>query len=1010
MNAADHASRFDAWQGLLARNPDLSARFADRYALALAGLEPQASPEAVAAARQAAPSHADAAVAALAGLEIPSSSRDRVPDLDGDAGWGTAVAAWAAGFGSIGAAMAALPRLAGGRVPLHPSRRARVLRLGTGAAAVAVAWEADSVSARAANAARLADLFAPIGARSGVEVAISWPRALLREGDLVWTLAPDLGPTLEDRLREENLPAPQRQAVVAALAAMRRAMVEAGVIWQGFAPRNMFYRDGGLVLIDFEEVADAPSEPVRAAECLAWHRVFFADCLAPSEIEQVLEGDPAGLVGADPDAPVAADVFEAHVLGKPGLTLGERLDLIGQSAALEGRHTRPASTRDGGVLFGHELGHFWGDFVSPVVEARLFALLRGLERRSLAACLEVCEAAMEADIAAMVAAGFPEPVSAPATTALVDAFGEIGADAIAAAREGLGDWYERLRLDPAGLVEDVLFDARTGLVSAGPLVVGAPEHRGAHASALHAVVDAGLDFVHRGRGDEAPVLRYEPAEAALKRLAAPLPVEGTELTSLLAEVQASITDWSIGQAHPGFLAFPDAGNAVAALAGSVLTRFLNQNLIAVDRSAPAATFVELQVIEWLRELIGFAAGPVDRLRGVKDAAGLWTTGGHLSNHLAMLTALGHRFPQARTDGVAALGVKPTIVMSGPIAHYSHSDAAFHLGLGWGAVRKTAAGPGFTTDPGAVEQALADPPAGEAPFMVVGVAGNCRTTGLDDLARIGEICRRYGVWFHVDACHGGSLIFSPRLRERHLAGIETADSVSLDPHKGLFTPYPSSYVVFREPGMLTQFSRHTAAVASDGAWDLGLTTPFLGSRGFESLSTWMLLRHIGTERLGALVEARQALVRHLASRIGRSGWFTMLNDVDFYRVAFVFCPPRLRTAIAAGTPEARQRAARVISAHTARLNQRLYEAGRVCFDEHTLADLADRTGVGADQTLTVMAACPGNPLTSRAELDAAVDELLGEAQAAWPALAEALEAEEAAAPARIAGPAGWSDDL
>ena len=100
-----------------------------------------------------------------------------------------------------------------------------------------------------------------------------------------------------------------------------------------------------------------------------------------------------------------------------------------------------------------------------------------------------------------------------------------------------------------------------------------------------------------------------------------------------------IVRFSIAQAHSRYLAFPDSGNALAALAAGVLNPLLNQNLIAVDRSAPAATFVEIQVVEWLRQLIGYPTLPLTELRGVKDVAGLWTTGGHLSNHVAMLTAL-----------------------------------------------------------------------------------------------------------------------------------------------------------------------------------------------------------------------------------------------------------------------------------------------------------------------------------------------------------------------------------
>lgn len=441
----------------------------------------------------------------------------------------------------------------------------------------------------------------------------------------------------------------------------------------------------------------------------------------------------------------------------------------------------------------------------------------------------------------------------------------------------------------------------------------------------------------------------------------------------------------------------------------MLGRLLNQNLIAVDRSAPAATFVEIQVIEWLRELVGYEAKPLDQIRGVQEVGGLWTTGGHLSNHVAMLAALGRMFPQARREGLRSLDTQPAVIMSGPIAHYSHSDAAFHLGLGWDSVLPVAATPDYTTDVSAVEKMLADPPSGRKPFMVVGVAGNCRTTGLDDLTAIGEICQRYGVWFHVDACHGGSLIFSRRLHARHLAGIEQADSISLDPHKGLFTPYPSSYVLFKDRSVLTQFSRHEAMVQRDDCWDLGLITPFLGSRGFESLATWMMLRHIGVDNLGQLVESRQALVRHLERRLDATGLFVRLNDVDFYRLAFVFCPPAVWAQIRQLDAAGRRRAAKIVSDFTSRLNTLLYQGGEVCFDEHTLADLADRVGAGPGVGYTVMGACPGNPLLTQADLDAAVRRTV---EAASLMIAPMLAAIRGATieldVPRIGGPAGWSD--
>lgn len=1015
------AAQVQAWRRLLAGCAGLSHRFRTRHAISLAGMAVHAPEPAVRAARRLVARDPRRAARVLLGLPDPMVVASVEPArVAGPSGLSARVTRLLAGH-DVESFFAAQPVLEQTAVPLHPSRRARRLELPDGGPSlVAVVWPASSLPDRnrclhavrdlADRANRAAVLGEDYRFRVQDEVALVWPAG----GD-PWAVAENLGMTLEDELRFGGLAANDRQRLVAALGRFRRAMVDTGVVWQGFAPRNMFRCGDQIVLIDFEELVDATEEPVRAAEKLAWHRVFFADCLQPCEADRLFAHDLAA-AGVHDDEKLRADKFERALLGVETVTWRQRRGMLARSAELEGRHRRPGLGRDGGLLFGHELGHFWGDFLSPTVEVRIFrALSSRLPERVRVTCLEAFEAAMEADIVRMLrqSAESESDLTCTRTAALADAVATTGVWAAARARLAVPAWYERLAHDPAKLTDELLLTLGQSVPGLGPgdlerYLVGGPATRQRHTADLRATLETGLAFLYAD-GREDRFLRHASADS-LRRLASrPLPATGASLDTVLAEVGEVIAGYSVAQAHPGYLAFPDSGNAVAALAGSILSPLLNQNLIAVDRSAPIATFIEIQVTEWLRELVGYPTTSLSALRGVRDVAGLWTTGGHLSNHVAMLAALGARFPRVREHGLRALDSQPAVVMAGPIAHYSHSDAAFHLGLGWDAVLPVAAGPGYTTDPAAVEAVLADPPAGTTPFMVVGVAGNCRTTGLDDLAALAEVCQRYGVWFHADACHGGSLIFHPRLRREHLAGIERADSVSLDPHKGLFTPYPSSYVLFRDRGRLTHFSRHTQAVQEDGCWDLGLITPFLGSRGFESLATWMLLRHLGVAKLGALVETRQALVRYLERRLDETGLFVRLNDVDFYRLAFVFCPPQVRAAIDHLPPDRRTTAAKVVSVYTSMLNTALYQEGRVCFDEHTLKDLGNRVGLGETTGYTVMACCPGNPLLTRQHLDAALDQLVTAARPlVGPMLAAISGAEASVSTPRVAGPAGWSD--
>lgn len=1010
-------SDLEQWYRRLAQVPYVSERFRSRHARLLTRLAHDADRRDVTKALAVAfsdPRHAARILLQVA--DEPEQVRRRVVHVTCQGPLAEELRPWLMDQ-DLDALLTLHPPLQRTRVPLHPDRRATLVPSSPIGPLVAVAWSPDSVDTRNSNRSWVdRDVLTRYEAADDNSLPVvavnDYAIARMSSGPS-WVLSPDYGITVEDELRAGQVSSLDREMLVRSLATLRAAMLDTGVIWQGFAPRNMFRRDGQLVLIDFERCADVQHEPVRSAEYLVWHRVFFADCLTLDE-QRIVFSRHTREPGVKDATSLSADQFEYALLGRSTVTWGERRGLLQQSAALEGRYNRATTQRDSGILFGHELGHFWGDFVSVDVEAVIFRqLLACRDDDERVACLEAFEAAMEADIDTLLLAdALREPSrSAERTRALAEAIEAFGREAVAAVRVQTCDWYPRLEADAIGLTDAVLADLHTADIAevAGEYLVGRSEYRDRHAERLRRSVELGIGFTH-GDGCEDRFLNHADPASLLKQVAAPVPWKGTDFESVLAEVDDQIVRCSISQAHPGYLAFPDSGNAVASLAGSMLTRLLNQNVIAVDRSAPAATFVTIQVIEWLRELVGYAAMPLSDFRGVKDVAGLWTTGGHMSNHIAMLTALGERFPQVRQQGIARLETRPAVIMAGPIAHYSHSDAAFHLGLGWDSVLQLPARSDYTSDPEAIDAMLSEPPSGVTPFMVIGVAGNCRTTGLDDLHAIGEVCKRHGVWFHADACHGGSLIFTDRLKRQHLGGIDQADSTSLDPHKGLFTPYPSSYVLFRRRGVLNQFSRHAATVNEDGCWDLGLITPFFGSVGFEALPTWMLLKHLGVRGLARLVESRQSLVRHLQRVLDDSGLFIRLNDVDFYRLAWVFCPPPIRVAIRqARDDHTRGRLRQLISAYISRINELLYREGRVCFDEHTLGDLDDRVELGTEGKYTIMASCPGNPLATMHDIDHAAGELVRTARTMIAPMLAAVDTNFDESPRRIAGPAGWNDE-
>lgn len=229
----------------------------------------------------------------------------------------------------------------------------------------------------------------------------------------------------------------------------------------------------------------------------------------------------AGVAG--PRRPV--DAFERALLGVETITWGRRRSLLAQSAALEGRHWRPGAGRDGGVLFGHELGHFWGDFLPVEEEIRAFRVLTAVDGdRTLVACLEVFEAAMEAEIirSLRLAACGEEDAQCVRTLALIEAVETAGAGALESARLAVPDWYAHLECDPAGLVDTALLAVRGAAGApvsvAGRSGVGVPRRarrRGALGPRrLHALGGVDAEQVEAtGEGAGGQVTQGQPAGA-----------------------------------------------------------------------------------------------------------------------------------------------------------------------------------------------------------------------------------------------------------------------------------------------------------------------------------------------------------------------------------------------------------------------------------------------------------------------------------------------------------------
>ncbi len=324
------------------------------------------------------------------------------------------------------------------------------------------------------------------------------------------------------------------------------------------------------------------------------------------------------------------------------------------------------------------------------------------------------------------------------------------------------------------------------------------------------------------------------AELALS-VREPLPEEGTAFGPLLDLLFDRLVPVSYNTAGPGYLAYIPGGglfhSAVADLIADSVNRY-----VTVWQAAPGLAELEANVLRWFSRMVGYP----------ETAGGYLSSGGSLANFTALVTARRERLPENFLDG--------TIYASDQV-HHSVAKAAALAGFPARNVRSIPTDDRFRLRLDRVAGQIAeDRGRGLRPFLLVASAGTTNTGAVDDLAAAADLAAREGLWLHVDAAYGGFFVLTERGRQA-MAGIERADSVTLDPHKGLFLPYGTGCLLVRDGAALhrahavdADYMRHLSA--SPEFTDFCQVSPEL-SRDFRGLRVWLPLKLAGA---GAFREA------------------------------------------------------------------------------------------------------------------------------------------------------------
>ncbi|MSR06451.1 MAG: aminotransferase class V-fold PLP-dependent enzyme [Gemmatimonadetes bacterium] len=357
-----------------------------------------------------------------------------------------------------------------------------------------------------------------------------------------------------------------------------------------------------------------------------------------------------------------------------------------------------------------------------------------------------------------------------------------------------------------------------------------------------------------------------------------LPELGSPFEELLDLLYKKAAPKSFNAAGPGYLAYIPGGGLFLSGLADFMADTLNR-YVGVWEASPGLVQLEANVIRWLCDIVGYPAG----------AGGFLTSGGSLANFSAVVTARRLNLPEDFLKG--------TLYCSSH-THSSVHRAAMLAGFPATAVREVPVDGRFCMQVDDLERRIvADRKAGLNPFFLVASAGTTNTGAVDDIPALVEIARREKMWLHVDAAYGGFFVLTERGRAT-LKGIVQADSVTLDPHKGMFLPYGTGCLIVRDATTLKKAHGYGAeylpAVQSDPDFvDFNQISPEL-TRAFRGLRLWLPLKLHGFGPFRKNLDEKLDLTVWAADQLRAMPGMEMLAEPQLSIIAFRLNRPGFST--------------------------------------------------------------------------------------------------------------------